>query len=78
MSKINETKLAFENGVADGVSNTNVLEALAGCEDIMPASLCRDLDVPEGSTFRQGVRSIRDAAEDVRRLRQQDKALGMD
>ena len=71
MSKINEMKLAFENGVADGVSNANVLEALAGCEDIMPGSLCGDLDVPEGSTFRQGVRSVKNAAEAARRLVQE-------
>ncbi len=75
MSKLNDVKMQFENEEADGVFTAETLEALAGCEDIMPGSLCRELDVPEGSTFKQGVASVREAEEEVRSLRQNDESI---
>jgi hypothetical protein len=35
-----------------------LIGALWNCTDIMPRSLCADLDVDQGSTYAQGVRSI--------------------
>jgi hypothetical protein len=34
------------------------ISALWNCHDIMPQSLCLSLDLPQGSSYAQGVRSL--------------------
>jgi len=45
------------------VMSEEVLTALENSADVMPSSLCADLDVPAGSTFGFGVKAWRDASE---------------
>jgi len=66
----------FENEVADGRSTEETLNALSECEDIMPGSLCADLDVPSGSTFKQGVASIREAGRVAGEIREGETRPG--
>lgn len=35
-----------------------ILEMLQNCTDIMPSSLCQNLELPQGSTYEQGVRKM--------------------
>ncbi len=76
MSKHEEMLRKFENEVADGRSTEETLNALSECEDIMPGSLCADLDVPSGSTFKQGVASIREAGRVAGEIREGETRPG--
>lgn len=54
---------AFEEAIEDGdeAKVHDLAGALWRCTDIMPSSLCDDLDVPPGSTYAQGARRVRSA-----------------
>ena len=60
--RIGDPRCDDEELKAASVNNYDeLLGLLEDCDDIMPASLCEELQVPAGSTFARGVRSERDA-----------------
>lgn len=75
--KLNEMKERFEQNIGDGIFEKQVLSALSECEDIMPRGMCADLDVPQGSTYKQGVASILNLKSDVEHLLEADRAAGL-
>jgi hypothetical protein len=75
VSKTNELKDNFEQDIADGTFSRAVLAELSESDDIMPRSLCGDLGMPQGSTYKQGVASILNADIDVRHLLKADAAV---
>ena len=87
MSELTEAKQRFESFILDGWQRADgrpndefavTLEHLEVCEDTMPDELCEDLDLPLGSTFTQGVRSIRLTEEACKNLVEQDKRCETD
>jgi hypothetical protein len=73
MSKHSELLQRFELEVGDGKYAKKTLKALARCEDVMPAILCSDLDLPSGATYRRGVVSILEAEFEAQIIRQFDE-----
>jgi hypothetical protein len=51
-----EAKEKFEQLVSQNKSLPRGLD-LSGCEDIMPRDLCDMIDMPQGSTYAQGMKA---------------------
>lgn len=57
-----KTKQAFYGTLFWGKKfTTEAINELEACNDTMPPSACKQLGVPEGSTFSTGMKAIRDA-----------------
>lgn len=52
---------AFRSAVEAGTIDAVLIGQLWNCTDIMPASLCAELDMPAGATYAQGARRLKSA-----------------
>lgn len=49
----------FQDAIDSDGEYKHLIGKLWNCTDCMPASLCEDLDLPQGSTYAQGVRKLK-------------------
>jgi len=49
---------AFVQSVENGTPSRTLAARLANCGDVVPHPVCRILEIPQGSTYAQAVRSL--------------------